>query len=450
MTKLKSVLKKDIIGWSLYDFANTIYSMNIVSLYLKRYMVEDLNLGHAYFDIPLSISMLLSAILLPALGAISDHSAKKKIFIFFFTFSCCLAVGLMPYIPDTFIMGVILLFIIANFSYQAGQPFYNALLYSVSSGKEARFVSGIGVSLGYVGSVIGMLVVMPFVTGGIFGFDVPMIEGKGLTGAFVPTAIIFFLFALPLFFWVKEREVINKKLVSMRQAYVEVWKGLRDTKKYPGVLRFLVADYFFEDVAATVIVNIGIYCSVVLMFDDNMINLFLIISTISAVFGSFVIGRLAVNYSLKSLLRYIIYAWIVALTVFALVDNHTVIWIIGSVIGISMGGLWTTTRPMLAEMVPKDELGKFFGIFALSGRIAAVVGPLIWTSIFLIVGINSGLGKYIGESFDLSQEQSTVLPYRIAILTLAFVMIIGLIILRKVPEPNGRDVKRDIRENNGE
>ncbi len=439
MSKFKSLLRKDIIGWSLYDFANTIYSMNIVSLYLKRYMVEDLNLEHAYYDIPLAISMLLSAIFLPALGAISDHSAKKKIFIFFFTFSCCLAVGLMPYIPETFILGVILLFIIANFSYQAGQPFYNALLYSVSSGKEARFVSGIGVSLGYVGSVIGMLFVMPFVTGSVFTIDVPFIEGSGLTGAFVPTAIIFLLFALPLFFWVKEREVINKKIVSIKEAYIEVWKSLKETRKYPGVLRFLVADYFFEDVAATVIVNIGIYCSVVLRFDDNMINLFLIISTISAVFGSFIIGKLAVNRSLKSLLRYIIYAWIVALTIFALVENQTVIWIIGSVIGIGMGGLWTTTRPMLAEMVPKDELGKFFGIFALSGRIAAVAGPLIWTSIFFLVGRNSTLGAYISDSLKLSEEQSVVLPYKVAILTLAFVMIIGLIILRKVPETDGKD-----------
>ncbi|MCK4449470.1 MAG: MFS transporter, partial [Anaerolineae bacterium] len=78
----RSLWRKDILGWSLYDFANTIYSMNIVSLYLKRYIVEDLGRDDYYFDIPFSISMAIAAVLLPALGAMSDHSTKKKIFLF--------------------------------------------------------------------------------------------------------------------------------------------------------------------------------------------------------------------------------------------------------------------------------------------------------------------------------------------------------------------------------
>ena len=101
MNTKKSVWKKDIIGWSLYDFANTIYSMNIVSLYLKRYIVEDLGKDDRYFDIPFSISMLIAALLLPALGTVSDYSTKKKIFVFLFTLTCCSAVGLMTLIPPS-------------------------------------------------------------------------------------------------------------------------------------------------------------------------------------------------------------------------------------------------------------------------------------------------------------------------------------------------------------
>ena len=80
--KVKSNFSKDIIGWSLYDFANTIFSMNIISLYLKRYIIEDLGKDDRYFDIPYAVSMLFAAILLPALGAMSDHSTKKKFFLF--------------------------------------------------------------------------------------------------------------------------------------------------------------------------------------------------------------------------------------------------------------------------------------------------------------------------------------------------------------------------------
>ena len=65
--KAPTVWRRDVIGWSLYDFANTIYSMNIVSLYLKRYIVVDLGYDDRYYDIPFSISMLIAALVLPAL-----------------------------------------------------------------------------------------------------------------------------------------------------------------------------------------------------------------------------------------------------------------------------------------------------------------------------------------------------------------------------------------------
>ena len=175
----RSLWRKDVLGWSLYDFANTIYSMNITSLYLKRYIVEDLGHADHYFDIPFSISMAIAAVLLPALGAMSDHSTKKKIFLFLFTFSCCVSVGLMALVPPTLILLTIVLFIMANFSYEAGQPFYNSLLYSVADGARARFVSGVGVALGYVGSILGMILVLPFVTGGVYSWNVPFMDAGG-------------------------------------------------------------------------------------------------------------------------------------------------------------------------------------------------------------------------------------------------------------------------------
>jgi MFS-type transporter involved in bile tolerance (Atg22 family) len=75
-----SIWRRDVVAWSLYDFANTIYSMNIVSLYLKRHLVEDLGHEDYYFDIPFAISMLLAALLLPALGAIS--APRRRPFCF--------------------------------------------------------------------------------------------------------------------------------------------------------------------------------------------------------------------------------------------------------------------------------------------------------------------------------------------------------------------------------
>jgi UMF1 family MFS transporter len=431
--KFESAFRKDVIGWSLYDFANTIYSMNIVTLYLKRYIVEDLGYGHQYYDIPFSISMFFAAILLPALGAMSDHATKKKLFLFLFTTSCCVAVGLMSLVAASSIMFLLLLFIVANFSYEAGQPFYNSLLYSVADGRQARWVSGIGVALGYVGSILGMIFVAPFVTGEVFGFDVPFLEESPKSASFIPTAVLFMLFALPLFLWVREKPAIKAEKAGFRKAYREVWEGLRETKKYPGVLRFLISDYFFEDAAMTVIINIGIYCSVVLAFNEAQILTFLVISTATAVLGSFLIGWLARIWALKRLVALIVVGWIVALVAFVFIDHPAVIWVLGSVVGILLGGLWTTTRPLLAELVPREELGRFFGIFSLSGRAAAMIGPLVWTGVFFLFQSEQALGATVTDILSLDDRGQETLPYKAGILSLAVMMVIGLFLFRKVP-----------------
>jgi UMF1 family MFS transporter len=437
--KEKSILRKDVVGWSLYDFANTIYSMNIVSLYLKRYIVEDLKFDDRYFDIPFSLSMLLAAVVLPALGALSDHSTKKKIFLFLFTFSCCLAVGLMALVPPPAIFAIVLLFIIANFSYEAGQPFYNALLYSVADGRQARYVSGVGVSMGYVGSIVGMVLVLPFVTGSLFSYDIGFLKGWGKPGAFIPTAVLFMLFSLPLFGWVRESKIHIHKKIKFIESYNDVWQGLKNTRKYPGVLRFLVADYFFEDAVMTVILNIGIYGSIVLGMDDRELTTFLIISTISAVIGSLVIGRVSERVSLKRIVQLIVLGWIVCLILFVFTDRMSVVWVLGSAVGVLLGGLWTTTRPMLAELVPRAELGRFFGLFSLSGRAAAIIGPLIWTTVVFLFKKDGPFGRPLAELFEIDVSDLTRLSYKLAILSLVGVLLIGLYIFRKVPQ-----TKRDI------
>jgi UMF1 family MFS transporter len=432
-----SIWRRDVVGWSLYDFANTIYSMNIVSLYLKRYLVEDLGRPDYYFDVPFAISMLLAAVLLPGLGALSDHSAKKKTFLFLFTLTCCLAVGLMAMVPGWAVLATVVLFIVANFSYEAGLPFYNALLYSVAEGRQARLVSGIGVAWGYVGSILGMILVLPFVVGDLYGVQLPLVSAGGKPGSFIPTAALFFAFALPVFLWVRERPSQTSTRLTLATAYREVWQAVRQTKKYPGVLRFLVADYFVEDAVATVILNIGLYCSIVLGMSDQQITGFLVVSTVTAVLGSVAIGYLARLWSLRRILYLVFGGWLIALVLFVATDHMPVVWVLGSLVGVLLGGLWTTTRPFLAERVPKDELGKFFGLFSLSGRAAAVVGPLVWTVTVYLFHADRSLGRLVGGWLGLDSTGMTRLPYKAAVLSLVLMVLVGLSIFRGVPAVEG-------------
>jgi UMF1 family MFS transporter len=110
-----------------------------------------------------------------------------------------------------------------------------------------------------------------------------------------------------------------------------------------------------------------------------------------------------------------------------------VIWILGSAVGILLGGLWTTSRPLLAELVPREELGRFFGLFALSGRAAAIVGPLVWAAVVIMAQPGSATSRWILSDQPVNSASATHLPYKLAVLSLAVMIIIGLVIFRRVP-----------------
>jgi len=137
---------------------------------------------------------------------------------------------------------------------------------------------------------------------------------------------------------------------------------------------------------------------------------------------------------LKIMLQSIIIGWIVALGAFAAIEERWLIYLMGSLIGILLGGLWTVSRPYLAEMVPEAELGKFFGLYALSGRAAAIIGPVIWGLIVYFFSPGRPGGDYLSSELDLSAAAAAKMPYRLAVISLMFMMAVGLFIFRKVPQ----------------
>jgi len=252
------------------------------------------------------------------------------------------------------------LFVIVNFSYHGGLVFYNALLPQVSTPENIGKVSGLGVALGYVGAIVGLLLVKPFVEGGLFGLKIPLVSEAGREKAFIPTAVFFLLFSLPIFLWVKEKTEIrtDRLRIGIKQAFRRVWEGLTHTKKYPGVLRFLIADYFFEDAIATVIIFMAVYAQVVMEMSDEIKLWFFIISTTSAVVGSFLAGIFCDRVGPKKTLFFVVLGWIVSLTVVMFTSNTATFWMMGSFVGIFLGSTWTASRPLLTSLVPKEMVSR--------------------------------------------------------------------------------------------
>jgi UMF1 family MFS transporter len=434
-------------SWALYDFANTIFSMNIVTMYFAQWIIVDNKKEDIYYSTSYALSMFLVAITMPVLGAISDARGRRKPFLLTLTLGCIFATILIGVISNnvvdinTKILLALTFFVVANFCYEGGLVFYNALLPEVSTKDNIGKVSGLGVSLGYVGAIVGLLLIKPFVEGSLFGMNIPFADEGGREKAFIPTALFFLVFSLPIFLWVKEKvsERVEREKVKIRLAFLRVWEGISNTQKYPGVLRFLIANFFLADAIATVSIFMAVYAQLVMGFPDSVKIWFFVVSTTSAVIGSFLCGYVTDFIGPKKTLFFVIIGWILSLSVVMFIADKTIFWIMGSLVGVFLGSTWTASRPLLTSLAPKEVLGQFFGLYSLSGKAAAILGPIIWGFVtfyfkadkVLVQNVISFL-RSLGVVF--SDQVILTIQYRFAVGFLVLMMILGLIIFIKVPD----------------
>ncbi|HEY3346188.1 MAG TPA: MFS transporter, partial [Nitrospirota bacterium] len=262
----------EVFSWALYDYANTIFSMNIVSMYFPLWITHEMGGEDIDYSIALSVSMVLAGLSMPVVGAASDRLRRRLPFLVAFTLISVIATAAL-FISNSLVLALTI-FAVANFGYLTALVPYDSMLPEVSRGRSVGMVSGLGVGLGYLGSIGGLLMVQPFV------------DASGRAASFIPTAVLFLVFSLPVFLLVREQGGEPKKRpLDIRRQYRKVWLTLNNTRRYPGLLRFLIANIVFSDAVNTIIVFMSIYASKVIGMDDKSIRTFLIASTVFAAAG---------------------------------------------------------------------------------------------------------------------------------------------------------------------
>ncbi|MEP6775371.1 MAG: MFS transporter [Chloroflexota bacterium] len=409
-------------SWALYDFANTIFSLNIISNYFPQYIVADHALRDAVYAYPQAFALLLVALVMPLLGALSDRAGRRMPWLVGFTLLCIAMTAVMGLVDNVWL--VIAAFVIANIGYQTALVFYDALLPAVSTTLNWGKISGFGVGLGYVGALFGGLVVTLLLGDTYKNQD-----------AFLPTAILFLIFALPCFFLVREHHKgqvygsqdasIRRELqpLSWRNAFTQIWHTLEDAREVPGLMRFLVANFFYSDALNTVIIAMGVYATQVIGFKS--VFSVLAPATIAAVIGSWIFGIVTDRLTAKRALIISLSLWIPVLLAAIFITDQTIFqWGIATLAGVALGSTWTSARTMMVELSPPHKLGEFMGIYNLTGKFSAVLGPALWGTTLLVLNPEV-VGKH--------------LAYGIAIGTLLLMVILGLVI--HLGTPNIRRVK---------
>lgn len=421
-------------SWALYDLSNTIYSAAVVSIYFPAFISDDMKVNDIWYALPSAIAALLVGVFSPLMGKISDRGGNRIQWLLWSTILSVGALFLMGVFP---ILGIaVVLFVVANSAYQAALMFYDALLPSVSTPKNWGKVSGLGVGLGYFGGLAGFLLV-PTVTGLIFGkvAQQRIVDGQAVTrveivnsNTFLVAAVMYGLLSLPCFLFVREKRYTVKQAeekISFRNSLTQTWKTLQEARKYPGLLIFLVSNFFYSDALNTVIVAMGIYSTKVIGMTSEERNNFLAFSTVFAVLGSIAFGYITDRLGPKRTLNISLTLWVIVF-VFAMVapPRDLFIFLGGPLAGIALGSVWVAARTLMIELTPPERLGEFIGIYNLTGKFSAVLGPAIWGITLFIFDPAGSFGKA---------------GYQIAIGMLLVLVLIGFFLHQRVPMTNRRE-----------
>lgn len=393
-------------SWALYDFANTIFSMNVITLYFALWVTVDRHGTDTHYAVALSTATAIALLGMPVLGVVSDRVHRRMPFLVGSTLACVAATATIGLISS--LWAGLALFTLAYVCYQVSLVFYDALLPEVAGSHErVGRVSGYGVALGYLGAIVGLALVKPFV------------DLWGRSAAFVPTALLFLLFALPCFLWVRDvdpRPVDWKTVLrDAGPATRRVWQTIREARLYRPMFLFLTANFLFSDAANTIINFVAIYAHAVVGLSNAAIVRFLMVSTSFAVVGSWAWGKVTDHIGPKRTMMAILLGWCGTLLVTMLSQSAGTFNLVGPLAGICLGGTWVTGRTLVVRLSPPDKLGEFFGLYGLTEKFTAVLGPLLWA--LVVDGVFRSWG---------------VARYRIAVGTLLLSVVAGMVIMSQV------------------
>ena len=404
--------RSQIVAWSFFDFARTAFSVMIKTVGYALYFREIITLnsprGDLYWGVADSISMLTAALLSPVLGAASDYVKGRKKFLLGFTLLCVVFTALLTTVRPGMIFIGMLFFILANIGFEGGYAFYDAFLPGITAERTYGRVSGYGFAAGYVGALTVLLVSFPLIKGGfepgnLFSFRM----------SFVLSAVFFLVFAIPFFLVVPEPAGKSPgRGHFVRVGFRNALDTIRHIRSYKNIARFLFAFFFYIDGVNTVIFFAAIFAHITLHFTETEIIIFFIVTQSTAILGALLFGVLTDNIGPKRTITVTLIMWLCVVAGAFFVQTKFGFYLIGLLAGLSIGSVQASSRSLMARLTPKEHEAEFFGFYdGICGNASAILGPSIFGVIAAITG-----------------------NQRVAVASIGFFFLTGLLILHKVRE----------------
>jgi MFS transporter, UMF1 family len=421
-------------GWYFYDFANSAFASTVLTLFLGPYLTSLANraadasglipvLGlridtRAYWGYLVSLAVFLQVLVLPVFGAIADSSHRKKQLLALCAYTGAACTMAMFFLQGTdYLLGGFL-FVIANLAFGASIVVYNSFLPEIAAPEDRDSVSSRGWGLGYLGGgILLALNLILYSRAAIFGLSEPMAVRISLGSAGLWWAI----FTLIPLATLRNRRPERTSALGTGSAFTQLWRTIKDLRKYPQTLTFLLAFLLYNDAIQAVIALSAQFGNVELKIPMGSLTSAILMVQFVAFAGALLFDRIAARIGAKQAVIVSLLIWTaVILAMYSVIRSERGFFIMAAVVGIVLGGSQALSRSIFSQMIPTGREAEYFGLYEISDKGTSWLAPLIF-----------------GLALDMTRS------YRVAILSLLVFFIVGLLVLMRV------DVRRAALEANG-
>ncbi|MEM8917170.1 MAG: MFS transporter, partial [Pseudomonadota bacterium] len=357
----------------------------IFSVYFARGIYGDEVAGSAAWGYTLGAAGFAVAILSPILGAIADQGGPRKIWIFAFTLVTIVTSFLLWYaLPDpSYVVYALTLVVIATITFELALVFYNAMLADLASPGALGRLSGFAWGLGYIGGLACLVVALVgFVQPAVPWFGVGTEEAANIRATGPLVAVWFGLFSLPLFLLTPDRPSGGLGIAGAVSAGLQqLGRTLRSLGKYGNIVRFLIASALYRDGLTTLFAVGGLYAAGTFGMSFEQILIFAIGLNVTAGLGAAGFAFMDDRSGSKPTVLVALAGLIVLGAALLVVDG---IWVfIGLALGLGLfvGPAQAASRSLLARISPPDMQTEMFGLYSLTGKSIAFLGPVAFAAL---------------------------------------------------------------------
>ncbi|MEV7420408.1 MFS transporter [Streptomyces sp. NPDC089919] len=413
-------------GWYFYDFACSVYSTSVLTVFLGPYLtavakaaadaqgyVHPLGIpvrAGSFFAYAVSASVITAVLVMPLVGAAADRSGRKKPLLAAAAYTGAAATTAMFFLGgERYLLGGFLL-IVANASLSVSMVLYNAYLPQIAEPDERDTVSSRGWAFGYTsGAFVLVLNLVLFQGHDSFGLT----EGAAVRICLASAGLWWGAFAIIPLKRLRDRAVVRHAVPGgAASGWKQLIATLKDMRRHPLTLAFLLAYLIYNDGIQTVISQASVYGSEELDLSQSTLIVAVLLVQVLAVAGALGMGRLARSYGAKRTILGSLVAWTFTLAAgFFLPSGAPVaFFLLASMIGLVLGGSQALSRSLFSHLVPAGKEAEYFSAYEMSDRGVSWVGPLVFGLTYQVTG-----------------------SYRDAIISLVAFFALGFVLLARVP-----------------